>query len=363
MADLWQTIKNFFVHANEHLFYGRILDARAPGVAAPTPVKAGQAYFRVWLNEMYLQNDRTWFQDWYPVSHALVQLSYGGVAVTVPYVAGPGALKNLDEDHLNRVIQLNRALTGQLPFNGGTVAIQAGLMAMKGGNQLASVLKVVSDISDLLAVPQLSTVLNIAAPIANGVQGLLTSSDGGLQLGLEQTFTAAVGGANDLRAGYFVAIATTESKADAKRLWVVNDRLRIGDTAASSTPYTKAAYMLFRMEIAEEHENYEGFTSIQSHIDKAYELLALGKSDEGAQEMRLAASEALNSRDLTLADRTRRITAMKAAWDERKALVGGIAFNAVGDETPVAERMRAVSTASEALAAGPMEFMTAMRSF
>jgi hypothetical protein len=363
MAALWQTLTNWFVRPAAPLYYGRIPDMRAPNVPASAPVKVGQAYFRLWLSEMYLKNDRTWFQEWYPVSHALVQLRYGDASVTVPYVAGPGSLKDLDADHLNRVIQLNHALTGLLPFNGGSVSIQAGLMAMKGGNQLASVIKVVSDISGLLAVPQLSTVLNVAAPVANGVQGLLTSSSGGLQLGLQQTFTAAGGGANELRSGYFVAIAAPEANARPDGLWVVNDRLCIGDSPTNSEPYTTASYMLFRLEVREEHENYEGFTTIQSHVNKALAHLTGNRQDEAVQEMRLAASEVLTSRDLTIADRTRRISELKKVYEEAKMAMGAMAFDAVSGDASAEERIRAVSTATKALEDGPVDFATAMRSF
>jgi hypothetical protein len=195
------------------------------------------------------------------------------------------------------------------------------------------------------------------------VQGLLGSSSGGLQIGLNQTFTGVKGGGNELRAGYFVAIAASEQDAEAQRMWVVNDHLRIGDSVAESKPYTKAAYMLFRMEIAEEHENYEGFKTIQGHVDQAYRYLGKGSSEEAAQEMKLAASEVLASHDLTAADRTRLITVMKKAYDARKKLVAQAQFQAAAGEPTVGEQVRAVSTASEALDSSAPEFGAVMQLF
>src|SRR6187551_2373388 len=170
--NLWQTITNWIIQPATPMYYGRIPDDRVDVDAPGALAKPGEVYLRLWLTQMYLKNDRTWFQDWYPTAHALVKVRYADQELTVPYLAGPGFLKNLNQANLNKVIQLSHQMTGLLPFNGGTVEIQAGLIAMKGGNQLTAALDVISGMSSLLAVPQLSSVLTIAAPLASGVQGL-----------------------------------------------------------------------------------------------------------------------------------------------------------------------------------------------
>jgi hypothetical protein len=348
---LWQTIKQWFVQPATPLYYGRIPDDRVPKIAPSAAVREGEAYLRLWLTQMYLAHDRTWFQDWYPVTHALVNLRFGDQQVSVPYVAGPGALKDLDAGHLGNVIQLNHQLTGLLPFNGGTVAVQAGLLAMKGDNQLSAALKMVSDVSSLLAVPQLSSVLAIAEPVANGVQGLLTSSAGGLQLGLQQTFTAASGGGNGLRAGYFVAVATGEAQVRPKRLWVMDDVLRAGDSAATSVPYTEASFMLFRMEVSTEHDNYQGFTTIERHMKEAEKALFEDKGDEAMTRLRAACLEAWQSPDLTTADRRRLIDALKQRFADAKQL-DPLKFGAVNDEPTMEDRVRACGSAASHLDGG-----------
>jgi hypothetical protein len=345
-ASLWQTVKEWFVHPATPFYYGRISDEHVPGIPAGKAVREGEAYVRLWLTQMYLSNDRTWFQGWYPVTHALVKLRFADQEVTVPYVAGPGTLKDLDDKHLGKVIQLNHQLTGLLPYNGGSVDVQAGLLAMKGDNQLSAALKVVSDVSGLLAVPQLSAVLAIAEPLANGVQGLLTTSAGGLQLGLQQTFTSAAGGANGLRSGYFVAVAAAEADVRPQRLWVVEDVLRAGDKPATSTPYTGASFMLFRLEVSTEHDNYRGFTTIERHMRDAEKSLFDAKAEEATTHLRAACLEAWQSPDLTTADRRRLIEALKQRFAEAKQ-ANPLSFGAVDDQTTMEDRVRACGAAAD----------------
>jgi hypothetical protein len=354
---LWQSIKNLFVHPATPLYYGRIPDAQVPGFPAGEAVQEGEAYVRLWLTQMYLIHDRTWFQDWYPVAHTLVQLRFADQQISVPYIAGPGIFKDLDEQHLGHVIQLNRQLTGLLPYNGGSFEVQAGLLAMKGNNQLSAALKVVSDISSLLAVPQLSSVLTIAAPLANGVQGLLASAASGLQIGLEQTFSSGTGGANTLRAGYFVAVGAPEADVRPGRLWVVDDRLRSGATAADSDPYTGAPFMLFRLEVSTEHDNYRGFTTIERHMKDAETSLFGEKMDEATTHLRAACLEAWQSPDLTSADRHRLIDALRQRFAEAKKL-NPVSFAATVEETTMEDRVRAAGSPRAALERPALDLST-----
>ncbi len=147
---------------------------------------AGQHYFRLWLPEMFLKNDRNWFSNWHPAVHSAVIFDFGNKNNVVTKIAGPSMLSELDQNHLDRVIQSNHKLTPLIPFNGGTVGLSCGLLAMQGKNDVSSFINVLGDFSKLLMVPQLSAAIEVATPLAEGVAKLIDSTDGELMVGVEE---------------------------------------------------------------------------------------------------------------------------------------------------------------------------------
>lgn len=66
----------------------------------------------------------------YPVVHTATRYQYGDTIVTIPSVTEPELFKQLDKQHLNRIVQRNSQLTPLFPFNQGTVALEAGMFSM-----------------------------------------------------------------------------------------------------------------------------------------------------------------------------------------------------------------------------------------
>lgn len=136
------------------------------------------------------------------------------------------------------MVNVNHQLTSLLPFNGGTVELAAGLLAMQGSDALGRFIKVLGDFSSLLVVPQLSAALAVATPLANGITELVGATNAELVLGLHDTWTAQTGGANLLREKYFAVILAQDHEIDEKMLWVENDRLKYGDSLQTSKMLT-----------------------------------------------------------------------------------------------------------------------------
>ncbi|BAZ54212.1 hypothetical protein NIES4103_68970 (plasmid) [Nostoc sp. NIES-4103] len=82
-----------------------------------TPIRAGEAYCRIWLEDMNLAKDVDWFKQRYPVVHAAVRFHYDSKLVTIPFLAAPGQLKDLGSNNLDKVIQDRYPLTPLFPFN------------------------------------------------------------------------------------------------------------------------------------------------------------------------------------------------------------------------------------------------------
>ena len=103
--------------------------------AAASPAdnaRSGENYFRLTLSEMYLSDGWKWFTQWQPAAYVSMRLHFGDKDETINHLAGASALKDVEASHLNRGVSVNYSITPLVPFNGGDVEIEAGLVAVKG---------------------------------------------------------------------------------------------------------------------------------------------------------------------------------------------------------------------------------------
>lgn len=280
--NLWQNTDNF--NREPKKYKTLFLEAHRIDVADdPTPIEAGKAYCRIWLVEMRLAQGVQWFKHRYPVVHAAVRFHHGNHPITIPYLATPGHLRDLGTDNLDRVIQYNYPLTPLFPFNQGVVELQAGLFSMAASNPIDKFLKTIGRFSELLPVPELSSVLKLAEPVCRGIEDLLDMGDRRLELGYQQTFSEANGGgSNVLRAGYFAVILAEEHQLNNDTLCVVNDSLQVGSPGTTKMfirdchPLSGYSYMLFRLE-KRTAQDWESLTSIQQLVNQAQDGIKAGK--------------------------------------------------------------------------------------
>jgi hypothetical protein len=280
---------------------------------------AGKHYFRLWIAEMFLDKRVDWFREWYPMAHTLVSFQFGDQNLQVPHVAGAGQLQGVGEESLAKMIQLNHQLTSLMPFNGGTVEVVAGLLAMKGKDYIASVVKVMGDLSKLLVVPQLSTALGVALPIASGVQDLLGGGSGQMRLGMHQTFVGSGGSAqNVLRPGYFATIDGNATDYEETEFWVKGGRLFHGASMASCVPFESASHMLFQVEFREQRDDWMSLKNIQDAYNEAVKQQGEGEDEKADLAIKRAIVLARTSPDLTRADRIRVALAVKEDFEQGK---------------------------------------------
>lgn len=250
-----------------------------------TPISAGEAYCRIWLVEMRLAKDVEWFKQRHPVVHAAICFNHGGKPVTIPYLAAPGKLQELAKDNLDKVIQCNYPLTPLFPFNDGLMQLQAGLFSIAASDSIGKFIKTIGRFSELLPVPELSSILKLAEPVYKGIEDLFDIGERRLELGYQQTFSEANGGGNNnLKAGYFTVILAEENKIYSDNLCVVNDSLCLGSPGTTKVfkhdgkPLEGYSYMLFRIE-KRDAQDWESLTSIKELVDKAQEAVFEGKYD------------------------------------------------------------------------------------
>ena len=291
----------------------------------PVTLKAELHYFRLVLCEMSLRRDRAWFASWYPAVHSLVRCTFGDRVVQIPYIAGGLTLPDITPTNLNRVVQMNHPLTSLMPFNGGDVELDAGLFALKGEDYLDNLLKVLGDFAQKLTLPQVSTVLNVAGPLAHGVEELLGARDKTLHLGFRRRFSSGGDGSSNLQSGYFAVIRAEEGQIDPQQLWVADGRLRIGPSLEQNQPLSGYAYMLFRIECHKDRNDWRQLNSIGEPFSMAVEALMDQQPEVSEWMLRRAYKAVLNSPDLTIAHRSAAARQLQADYKK----ISNLDLNAV----------------------------------
>jgi len=276
----------------------RLQSGEAPDDA---PLRKGQHYFRLWLSEMYLKNDRQWGAAWHPALQTAVQLRFGDQVEDLTHVAGSSRLQDIGEN-LNRGVDVNHALTPLLPFNGGIVEFDAALLAIKGADDVATLLNVLGNFSNIFMTPQLSAALAVGRSVASGISELIGATSNELQLPLHQSWVETGGGGDAvLRAGYFVTIRANADEIDLGKLGVKGDRLYYGDSLDGAKPLTGFHYMLFRLERRSEYAEWDSLSAIREPFQRAMDELKTKRPrlDEADAYIQAAKVAALNAKELT----------------------------------------------------------------
>lgn len=327
--------------------YFPIYSERTDRTLSNEVLTSGKHYFRLTLAEMFLQKTVDYGQKRYPAVHSLVQLAFGDAVVELPNIADTSRIGGKDHGSLNAIIARNYVLTPTLPFKGGTITLEAGLIEVMGENYLNSFIKVLGDFAGLLAVPQVSAVLNVVQPLSQGIQQLLGLGKGDVKLSVHDTFSAG----NPLRECYLVAVA--DPNVDRSKLWVVADQLCEGRGLGPGQhkPYVGSDHMVFRFEVLTSRDDWQGLTAIDKPFREALRYMSEGNTTAAEAEIRRAVLAAFDAPELTEAQKDIVVTELRARYKARAAALGGAGVAA--EEETLAEVMRNPAlSVDEALARG-----------
>jgi hypothetical protein len=333
MTPAWSSLGKLFQRDAQHRDRPVIpIEHISPPLADTSSLAGGDGYFQLWVVQMFLKSDRDWFKSWYPVVQSLTRFRFGNLPnpIEVAQIAGPGYLRDVDPAHLDRIVQVDLPLTPLVPFTGGMVQIEVGLVAMQASDTLKRFLNVMGSFASLLSVPQLSSAVNVAATVSKGVDQLLGIGDKNMVLGYQRTLESAGGGGdNDLRPAYVALINAASGTYNPENLWVRNSRLLYGADLANSAELTGVDFMLLRIETRRCRDDWDAFNTISEPFTKA--MNALTQTDtagnpnvaDAAAFIRAAAVAAMNSPDLTANDRVKVARAIRSRYDEYKTAVLG----------------------------------------
>jgi len=281
-----------------------LLDNKPATVAA-----AEDNYIRLWLVEMFLENNEYWFKTYYPLVYSMVALRYADAVVELANVSGKNALA-IEQVDLGRTIASHYPLTPLLPFRGGDMAVDCGLVSMAASNAIQSFAGVVSDFAGKLAQPQAAAAVALASSIASGVQSLLGAGDAVPQLYFHDT----LGGGAPLQAGFLFLSTAPQGTYRAEDLFVTPDGLRTG-TRDNLVALDAQDYLLIEIAVTDHRDDFRQFTAIRDPFEAALEAKLDGEPEKADLLRRQALRAAARSADLTATDRKVVSEAIRAGFD------------------------------------------------
>lgn len=316
LDSMWNTVKSWATKNAEQYVGEFIPPERTDLKDPPTAMVPMRDYFRLWLSDMFLARSRSWFVNEYPAVHSSVSLKFGPDIVKISHVTEAGTA-------VGRGANLDYALTDLLPFNGGTVEIQSGLIALKGMNYAAETIGILKDFSGLIGAP-LGSALTIAEKVSGGVQKIAAGSE--VALAFHRQFRSGSTGpqagtdaANVLRPGYIAVVLATHKQIEPSRLTVKGSRLHYAEReGAAPKPLEGYDYMLFYVEGKAERDNWR-MPNIEQPLNQAIEATLRGQTKEAEEFMTAAKVVIWQSPDLAVQDRRR----VAEAIDAELAAIGG----------------------------------------
>jgi hypothetical protein len=272
------------------------------------------SYVRIFISEMWLETTWKWFSGWYPAVEASVQLKFGDQPATViTRVAKP------PENATKNAVLRNYEILPLTPFNGGTLELQAALLAMQGEKYLSTAIDILEDFSSLVAAP-LGQVLAIAEKVSSGLDTIVSATNGDARLPYHDTFVGAGMGANELKTGYLALIRAEPHEIVASQLSVKD-----GALLYNAEPFRQCDYLLLRIDGSVERDDYRQLSAIKTPYDeliKTMEELQAGDAGAVTRAENKVRSAIFRCADLAARDRARVWDALKKEIADAKQAFG-----------------------------------------
>ena len=262
-----------------------VVDDHQNPVAPGAPFAPLQDYVVLRVAEMYLQNTRRLWREYYPVVHAFVAYGDPAAQKSVATIAGPGQLKDLGTENLDRLIGLAYRIGGPLVYDGQDIEMLAGLYAVPAKDGAKLLLDTLGQLSGL--VPSLKQAVDLASIFKGGVEGLLGLEGTTLTLGVRDALRAPDAGSGRVaRPGFLVAFNAPASSIDAKMLWVKGGRLCHGANPIVASEFKSTDAMLIELHRGPSRaRSWATLPSLADHASRFDSVLRETSADELAKKV------------------------------------------------------------------------------
>lgn len=278
--------------------YGNITQDNKNGLdLSSREIVAGQEYIKIVLKSMRIVYKGRGFGKYYPVVHSYCSLGHlSSKKAEFSYITTPPKLAELDQENLDRVVQINQVVLGPIPFRGGDVDVEIGLFSIKSVDLAKPVIDLVKKVADKSGVRFINAVLPYTEIVEEGLKVLTGSKDTILEIGLSTTY-------NPLKSGYYAVIAAPKGSVDLEKI-----RIDVKDFSLLSAAGKLLAdypYLVFQIIASKQREDWYEIPEVSSAYNKLQADLKEGNRDNVKLSLEVFARIVNTSPDLTDVDGAR----------------------------------------------------------
>ena len=281
----------------------RIPSDQVAGGYEPRPFRVQDDYLRLWASDMLLRYDRIGPWSVTPGVQSLVVLTFGDQRQEVPGLVGPAKIARVEAKGRSGVRTERQVLTQLMPYRGGLVEIEAALLQLPGEDYFGAFMDVLGGLSEIVSLGEVSTGLDVANKLGDGIGGLLgVSGEGKLVLGWMSDFAEA--GRTPLLPGYVAVLP--QGSIDPAELYV-SDGLLHRRSADGAERIDDVDYLLLEIEQQQARADWESLRSISKPLQRAQEYLDGGDAANAEAFFKAAIIATRQTSDLTGSDKKRAI--------------------------------------------------------
>lgn len=185
-------------------------------------ISADEAYITINLRSLRILNVRKLTTKFYGVVHSSISLNHlSGDEAAFQTVTVPNALRRIDPENLDRIIQINNSLLGPIPYRGGTVKMELGLFSVKESDLAAPFIDILETMASQAGVSIVSTALPFLGPLKKGIDAIIgTANDSILEIGLSTNFDPP-------KNGWYLVMRARKQDIDISKLRVTTPDFRL----------------------------------------------------------------------------------------------------------------------------------------
>lgn len=242
VESIWDNLKAGKAKTQAHFAIGR--DHINNGDQLGSHFEAGQHYFQIIINEMFLANQRQWFVNYDPMAFVASSYIYDKQQETIPLVVGPGMLAQFGQQVPKGMIFQNTPVSQLHPYQGGSLTLVIILNKLQRGNNAEKLLQVVESVSGAVDPSKaFSLYLTIAKTVLDGIETLLGLQQTVPVLGYRIAINPAI--RQVFEPTYFVLLDEDARLVQQNRFRVRNDSLYYVNDQGKDEPYRDHDFILF----------------------------------------------------------------------------------------------------------------------
>jgi hypothetical protein len=184
-------------------------------------------YLSVLLKSARLTDVRRGLERFYGVVHSVLRVPTDDGPAEFSAVVAPQQLANVKAGRLDRVIHADHRLLGPVPYIGGAIDAQVGLLSVPSSELVEPYLSLLRKLGEQAVVPFFSIAKPFVEPLVQGVNLLAGGGRGtNVEIGLDTSWP-------QVRAGYVVAVRATRDDAQRRGLTLGPDNASVMDGAGA----------------------------------------------------------------------------------------------------------------------------------